>query len=162
MKKLDEILVEVSHETGVTVEQLKSQSKRALFIRARSFFAHAAQAEGYNLNDIAYALNRQHPAVINYLTKKGVKKDMAQKKWSPEDVEKKVESLTAQERRVLVEVLARKAQSKEERSEARRFFSDADGEPSPAPVEAAPAGGTGGAEVVPSPKPKKGFSELFD
>lgn len=75
--RLKDILAQVSLETGVSVEDICSPSKRALFVRARSFFALKAREQGYVLIDIGETINRTHGAVIELLKKNSTQAEVA-------------------------------------------------------------------------------------
>jgi DNA-binding transcriptional MerR regulator len=156
-KKLIDILAETSQVTGVPADQIISNSKRALFIKARSFFARAAKAEGYNLSDIGEALHKSHSCVINYLAAKepkpkpqGGPKDMTK-----EQVRAAVAKLDKEERKQLVQEIA-ETSDKGERDHLAEFFSVVETKAPPAPaVEKDADRGAAGGQIQEEAKPKK-------
>lgn len=117
-RKLIDILVEVASTTGIDPADIIGPKRRALFVEARSFFAHQAKAEGYRLIDIGEALGgRSHSVVSAYLNAKEERSTM-----NKEELRKKVQGLTVEEKKALVSEIADSG-TKEERDTLAEIFS---------------------------------------
>lgn len=158
---LEELLATVALETGLSLDQLKSPSRRARYVRARSLFAARAREHGYNLVDIGTALNRSHCAVMNYLkpnadpeqipgaasvaasdfldTKKYEVKGVTSMTERRKITDKDFENLSPEERRDLVAALSKTATSKEEKAALALLFREQDGGADSPRVEKEPA-----------------------
>jgi hypothetical protein len=160
-KTLITLLAEASVATGVDATDIIGPSKRALYIKARIFFARAAHAEGYKLVDIGEALGRSHSAAVTYLKPTDQRKEQTAMKMSKEELRKAVDKMDETERRELVRTLG-ETSNKAERDLLGEIFSRLESEPLPvAPVETVPVGGPVAPEVPAAPKAKKRFWETI-
>jgi len=142
-KKLSEILAEVSIETGVSVDDLRSTSKRALFVKARSFFALRAREHGYKFIDIGEAIDRCHTTAMYLIEKITPDREGArgahgaagvpfpvQKEavhMDKAELKKRIAGLTKEEKKELVAEIADSG-TKEDRDKLAELFSSVERE----------------------------------
>ena len=160
-KKLIDILAQVSQETGVDVTDIIGPKRRALYVKARSFFARIARDEGYAFVDIGEALGgRAHTTVMEYFHDEENEDTGGPENMNKAEAKERIKKFNKEDRKNLTAAIAETA-DKGERDELAAFFSGSEEVAEPASVEAREAGREADRQV-PEVKEQKKKSFLDD